>query len=129
MLIYDYLDDHLLFLVAQKQKDFSLLLAKRILKDALRGLAELHDQGIVHTGIAYVRDLLHKTDTWQISNQTTSSSSGTKVDKISLLTMFVLEISKIRRTFRLGPTSEDDSSAMSFGEAQRLMLKVPSTYL
>lgn len=47
MLVYRYLNDHLLSLA---QKELPLLLAKRILKDALRGLAELHSQDIVHTG-------------------------------------------------------------------------------
>ena len=47
MFVYKYLNDHLLSLA---QKDFPLLLMKRILKDALRGLAELHQKNIVHTG-------------------------------------------------------------------------------
>ena len=47
MFVYKYLKDHLLSLA---QKDLPLLLTKRILKDALRGLAELHHQNIVHTG-------------------------------------------------------------------------------
>lgn len=47
MFVYKYLNDHLLSLA---QKNLPLLLAKRILKDALRGLAELHRQNIVHTG-------------------------------------------------------------------------------
>ncbi|KAL8978782.1 MAG: hypothetical protein Q9177_006310 [Variospora cf. flavescens] len=48
MFVYKYLNDHLLFLA---QKDLPLLLTKRILKDTLRGLAELHHQNIVHTDI------------------------------------------------------------------------------
>jgi len=55
MFVYKYLKDHLLFLV---QRDLPLLLIKRILKDALRGLAELHHQNIVHTGQP---DLFHTT--------------------------------------------------------------------
>ena len=47
MFVYDYFKDHLLFLA---QKDLPLRTTKRILKDALRGLAELHHQNIVHTG-------------------------------------------------------------------------------
>lgn len=47
MFVYKYLKDHLLFLV---QRDLPMLLTKRILKDTLRGLAELHQQNIVHTG-------------------------------------------------------------------------------
>lgn len=50
MFVYKYLNDHLLPLA---QKDLPLLLMKRILKDALRGLAELHQRNIVHTGQAY----------------------------------------------------------------------------
>jgi serine/threonine protein kinase len=46
-LVYPYFTDHLLNLA---QKDLPLPLTKRILKDALRGLAALHDQNIVHTG-------------------------------------------------------------------------------
>lgn len=45
--IYKYLDDHLLSFA---QENPELPIIKRILKDALRGLAALHDQDIVHTG-------------------------------------------------------------------------------
>ncbi|MCJ1280773.1 hypothetical protein MMC26_000090 [Xylographa opegraphella] len=48
MFVYKYLKDHLLSLA---RKSLPLLLTKRILKDALRGLAELHHQNIVHTDI------------------------------------------------------------------------------
>ncbi|MCJ1476952.1 hypothetical protein MMC13_005622 [Lambiella insularis] len=48
MFVYKYFKDHLLSLA---QKDLPLLLTKRILKDTLRGLAELHHQNIVHTDI------------------------------------------------------------------------------
>jgi len=47
MFVFKYLKDHLLFLA---QKDLPLILTKRILKDVLRGIAELHHQNIVHTG-------------------------------------------------------------------------------
>ena len=47
MFVYKYFKDHLLSLA---QQDLPLLLTKRILKDALRGLSELHHQDIVHTG-------------------------------------------------------------------------------
>lgn len=47
MFVFQYFADHLLHLV---QKDLPLTATKRILKDALRGIAELHDQDIVHTG-------------------------------------------------------------------------------
>ncbi|KAF2176604.1 kinase-like protein [Zopfia rhizophila CBS 207.26] len=48
MFVFQYFADHLLRLV---QKDLPLAVTKRILKDALRGIAELHDQDIVHTDI------------------------------------------------------------------------------
>ena len=47
MLVYKYFKDHLLSLA---QTNLPLLLTKRILKDALQGVAELHHQDIVHTG-------------------------------------------------------------------------------
>lgn len=49
MFVYKYFKDHLLSLAEQ---DLPLLLNKRILKDTLRGLAELHHENIVHTGQA-----------------------------------------------------------------------------
>jgi serine/threonine protein kinase len=48
MFVYRYLSDHLLSLA---QEELPLTLVKRILKDALRGLAALHDRDIVHTGV------------------------------------------------------------------------------
>lgn len=50
MFVFEYLADNLLRLA---QKDLSLETTKRILKDALLGIAELHDQDIVHTGRYY----------------------------------------------------------------------------
>jgi len=47
ILIYDYATDHLLSLA---QKNIPLAVRKRILRDALRGLAVLHDKNIVHAG-------------------------------------------------------------------------------
>lgn len=47
MFVYNYSVGHLLGLA---QKDLPIALTKRILKDTLYGLAELHDQNIVHTG-------------------------------------------------------------------------------
>lgn len=47
LFVYPYFKDHLLDFA---EKDLPLLLIKRILKDVLRGLAELHHQNIVHTG-------------------------------------------------------------------------------
>ncbi|GIK05575.1 hypothetical protein Aspvir_009688 [Aspergillus viridinutans] len=48
MFVFEYFADHLLRLA---QKDLPLKVTKRILKDALYGIAELHDQDIVHTDI------------------------------------------------------------------------------
>ncbi|PYI06709.1 kinase-like protein [Aspergillus sclerotiicarbonarius CBS 121057] len=48
MFVFEYLADHLLHL---SQKDLPLGTIKRILKDGLRGIAEMHDQDIVHTDI------------------------------------------------------------------------------
>lgn len=47
MFVYKYFTDDLLSLA---RKGLPITLAKRILKDTLRGLAVLHDQNIVHTG-------------------------------------------------------------------------------
>lgn len=47
MFVFQYFDDHLLRLA---QKDLPIVVTKRILKDALRGIAELHDLDVVHTG-------------------------------------------------------------------------------
>ena len=46
--VYKHLSDDLLNLA---RKDMPLTLVKRILRDALLGLAALHDRDIVHTGI------------------------------------------------------------------------------
>lgn len=48
MFVYKYLRDHLL---SFGQKDISLPIKKRILRDALRGISALHHKGIVHTDI------------------------------------------------------------------------------
>lgn len=48
MFVYKYFKDHLLSFA---QKDVPLPLIKRILKDSLRGIAALHEKGIVHTDI------------------------------------------------------------------------------
>lgn len=47
MFIYRYFNDHLLSLA---QRDLPLRITKGIMRDVLRGLAELHHQNIVHTG-------------------------------------------------------------------------------
>ena len=46
--VYKYFRNQLLSFV---QKDIPLPTTKRILRDALRGIATLHDKGIVHTDI------------------------------------------------------------------------------
>jgi serine/threonine protein kinase len=48
MFVYRYLRDHLLSFA---QKDVPLSLTRRILRDSLRGIAALHDEGIVHADI------------------------------------------------------------------------------
>jgi len=48
MFAYKYVKDHLL---SFSQKDVPLPLTKRILRDSLRGIAALHEKGIVHTDI------------------------------------------------------------------------------
>ncbi|GAB1193699.1 hypothetical protein APSETT444_002924 [Aspergillus pseudonomiae] len=48
MFVFEHFTGHLLALA---QKDLPLVVIKRILKNALTGLVELHDQDIIHTGI------------------------------------------------------------------------------
>lgn len=48
MLVFEHFTDGLLTLA---QKVLPLVMIKRILKNALTGLTEFHDQDIVHTGI------------------------------------------------------------------------------
>lgn len=48
MFAYKYLQDHLLSFA---QKDLPLPLTKQILRDSLRGIAALHEKGIVRTDI------------------------------------------------------------------------------
>lgn len=48
-IIYDYATDHLLSLA---QQEIPLPARKRILRDALRGLAVLHSKNIVHAGMS-----------------------------------------------------------------------------
>lgn len=68
MFVFQYFAGHLLRLV---QKGLPLAVTKRILKDALRGIAELHDQDIVHTG-SFPRSAEQRMVTYfrQISSQT-----------------------------------------------------------
>ena len=53
MFVFEYLNDNLLHLV---QKEMPTTIMKLILKCALRGLAALHEQDIVHNGIATLAD-------------------------------------------------------------------------
>ena len=48
MFVFEHFTGHLLSLA---QKDLPLVVMKRVLKNALTGLVELHDQDVVHTGI------------------------------------------------------------------------------
>lgn len=48
--VYKYLSDHLLNFALEDPK---LPIIKRILKDTLRGIAAMHDQDIVHTGMLH----------------------------------------------------------------------------
>jgi serine/threonine protein kinase len=48
MFAYTYFKDHFLSFA---QKDVPLPLTKRVLRDSLRGIAILHEKGIVHTDI------------------------------------------------------------------------------
>lgn len=52
MFVFEHFTGHLLTLA---QKDLLLVVVKRILKNALTGIAELHDRDIVHTGIFLLR--------------------------------------------------------------------------
>jgi hypothetical protein len=56
ILIYRYATDHLLSLA---QKEIPLSVRKRILRDALRGPAVLHDKHIVHAGKSYFINSSH----------------------------------------------------------------------
>ena len=47
MFVFEHSTGHLLTLA---QRDLTVVVIKRILKNALTGIAELHDQDIVHTG-------------------------------------------------------------------------------
>jgi serine/threonine protein kinase len=48
MFAYKYLQDHLLSFVLE---ELPLSMMKRVLRDALRGVAAMHEKGIVHTDI------------------------------------------------------------------------------
>lgn len=70
--VFDYYTDHLLNVV---QKDLPDAVIKRILHDALCGLATLHDHNIVHTGnesLLYTSSSQTRTDTLQTSSRTIS---------------------------------------------------------
>ncbi|KAI0406037.1 kinase-like domain-containing protein [Xylaria palmicola] len=59
-LVYRYFSDHLLSLA---QTDLPIQVTKGILKDALRGLAVLHDHNIVHTDIKPNNILINRNQT------------------------------------------------------------------
>ncbi|KAI0818195.1 kinase-like domain-containing protein [Xylaria sp. FL0064] len=69
-LVYGYFSDHLLSLA---QTDLPIQVTKRILKDALRGLAALHEHNIVHTDVKPNNILIDR-------NQT----DGTVVEQVQL---------------------------------------------
>lgn len=50
MLIYPYLDAHLLDFARRK---LSLATRRRIVKETLEGLAGMHDRGVIHSGKIY----------------------------------------------------------------------------
>ena len=58
--VFRYLKEDLLSVV---KRDISMQSAKRILKDSLRGLVELHDQDVVHLGNeAFQQTTMSETD-------------------------------------------------------------------
>ncbi|KAI2889415.1 hypothetical protein CBS63078_10215 [Aspergillus niger] len=71
MFVFEYFADHLLHLA---QLELPPAIMKRILKDALRGLAELHDQDVVHTDI--------KADNVFIDYR--NGKSGTTIENVQL---------------------------------------------
>jgi hypothetical protein len=60
ILIYDYTTDHLLSIA---QQNIPLAVRKRILRDALRGLAVLHDKNIVHAATSSPMTLAYSNGT------------------------------------------------------------------
>jgi len=75
MIVFPYVKDDLLNLCASQQ--LSLRSRKRILKDALRGIAALHAEDYVHTGEDADSGMI-PTLTWsQISSRTISLLIGT----------------------------------------------------
>lgn len=48
-LVFEYSSNHLLYLV--EERNLSSALKKSMLRDTLRGIAELHDKNYVHTGM------------------------------------------------------------------------------
>lgn len=57
MFFYKYLSDHLLHFILEGPE---LPFIKRILKDALRGIAAMHDQDIVHAGTSEQNPVIMK---------------------------------------------------------------------
>lgn len=104
MFVFEYFTDHLLHLA---QKDLATEMKKKILKDALHGIAELHDHDIVHTGMLHrflgsMQVVFDKFLTLcQISKQTTFSWIGKVVKMQSLSTESSSGTSKMPHTFLL----------------------------
>ena len=64
MFVFEHFTDHLLTLA---KKDLPLVvMIKRIFKNALTGLAEIHDQDVVHTGTFPHLELEHWTTTYPL---------------------------------------------------------------
>jgi serine/threonine protein kinase len=73
LFVYNYLQDHLLSFV---QKDVPLPITKQILRNALRGIATLHDRGIVHTDI--------KPNNILIETEAKDQDEGVTVEKVQV---------------------------------------------
>ncbi|OJZ92141.1 hypothetical protein ASPFODRAFT_55764 [Aspergillus luchuensis CBS 106.47] len=71
MFVFEYLTSHLLHLA---QKDLSLEIRKKILKEALLGIAEMHEKDVVHTDI--------KADNFFVNWK--QSDDGITIDKVQL---------------------------------------------
>lgn len=74
LFIFDYRTDNLL--QASLRKDLTLPMRRKILRDALRGLAELHSRGIVHTGKYPVK-------VFEIRDRFTNAVSGCQAGQYS----------------------------------------------
>lgn len=92
MFVYKYCTGHLLNLARKK---LPLALVKRILKDALRGLAALHDQNIVHNGPEFdICDLLVGNQLWRSPEAHASGRVNTPSDMFSFGIVCVYAVTK-----------------------------------